>query len=442
VTILYQISRWLVVIGIGLCLVSEAGSYLALLLSATCWLVADWRNHEMTLIKSWNTFAESLRTRQWWAWFVLIATAWIAEGLLAALVHGNTPRVSHLYKSLFILTAVVGYRVLPSFDRLFWRRLIVGALLGAGVASAAGLMQYKKGSFPMERLLMSEAEKTEKRHYRGQLYIPGTRIKAATGPLRNRIKTSVTLVWSLALLAGLSVLAKTFTTRLALLLVASILGCFSFFTFAKAGFGVSILCLLGLIILERIPSLRDLLGGVLAVAFTAGMAFVITTGVNYAPDVKAPIALDKVSIRGFAWSHGVKVASAHPILGAGLGTYSRSSRAFFIDPELAQSYTVNSHCQHLTAWAEGGLIGVGVWLFLMALIGSAIQKSWRVPGRESDDGFRAKRIGMTFGLVGAFLLSFVHDFLFHPSVAALFWMTVGLAGYLALNHHCDDSARV
>jgi hypothetical protein len=439
---LYRISRWLVVLGAGLCLVSEAGSYIALLLCALLWLIADWRQYQMTPLKAWNQFVHALRNRAWWAWFVLAVTIWIVEGLLAAYIQGNVPRVSHLYKAFFVLTAVVGYRVLPSFSRLFWRRLIVGALLGAGVAATAGLLQYKKSSFPMERMLMSEAEKTEKGHYRGQLYIPGTRMKAVTGPLRNRIKTSVTLVWLFALLAGLSQLTKTFATRLGLALTAGILGCFSFYTFAKAGIGVSVLCLFGVMILHFAPCFRGLIYGVLAAAFVVGMTFVITTGVSYEPNVKAPIATDKVSVRGFAWSHGFQVVQEYPLLGAGLGTYSRSSRDFFLDPELARSYTINSHCQHLTAWAEGGIIGVMAWILMIALIAGAIQRSWLVEAEGVDSAFRAKRLATTFALVAAFLLSFVHDFLFHPSVAALFWMMVGLAGYLALNLKSEEAMPV
>ena len=144
-----------------------------------------------------------------------------------------------------------------------------------------------------------------------------------------------------------------------------------------------------------------------------------------------------MSIRGFAWSHGLKVVEGYPILGAGLGTYSRSSRQFFLDPELAFSYTINSHCQHLTAWAEGGPIGGLAWLVIVGLIAWAIQRIWLIRVASDDDVFSAQRLAVTFVLVGIFFLSFVHDFLFHPSVAALFWMVVGLAGYLALGEKPD-----
>ena len=151
----------------------------------------------------------ALRERRWWSLLVLAVLVWIGEGLLASLVHGNVPRTSHLYKAFLALTAVVGYLVVPSFNALFWRRLVLGALLGASISSAAGYMQVSRGLFPMEQWLMSEAEKTQSNHYRGQLYVPGTHTKAATGPLRNRIKTSVTLVWVLGIFLGLSVMAKT-----------------------------------------------------------------------------------------------------------------------------------------------------------------------------------------------------------------------------------------
>ncbi len=395
----------------------------------------------MTLPRAWACAVEGLKNRRWWAIFILALTVWILEGLLAALIQGNQPRVSHLYKAILALTAVVGYQVLPSFDSFFWRKLILGALLGAGIASSAGYMQYNQGLFPMERMLMSEAEKTDTRHYRGQLYIPGTHTKAATGPLRNRIKTSVTLVWLFGLLAGLSLLAKTLAQRMGLLGLVGLAGVFSFYTFAKAGFWASVLCLCGVLALHWIPVFRKTLLGVLTLTFVLGMAFVITTGASYPADAKVPLEANKISVRGFAWSHGLKVVQGYPLFGAGLGTYSRASREFFLEPELAFSYTINSHCQHLTAWAEGGLPGGAAWLSIVGLMLWALQRSWLREPLKGDSGFSAQRMAVTFILVAVFLLSFVHDFLFHPSVAALFWMLVGLAGKLALKDErdCHDS---
>jgi len=227
-----------------------------------------------------------------------------------------------------------------------------------------------------------------------------------------------------------------------LVALAVLFGIFSFYTFAKAGFGVSVLCLFGVIVLQYIPSFRKLILGVLTAAFVVGMGFVIVTGANYATDVAAPIATDKVSIRGFAWSHGLKVVQGYPLLGAGLGTYSKSSRAFFLDPDLAFSYTINGHCQHLTAWAEGGPIGALAWLSIIGLIAWAIHKSWSMNALTRGVEFSCQRVTVTFVLVAVFLMSFVHDFLFHPSVAALFWMMVGLSGYLALGLEDEPQSSI
>lgn len=437
-TILYQSSRWAAVLGASLCLCSEKITYIALMVSAVLWLLADWKYHQLSPTRAWEMFGKALKTRQWWAWFMLACFIWVAEGLFAGLIQNHVPPTSHLYKSFLVLAAVVGYRVLPSFNRLFWKRLILGVLLGGVFASGAGFMQYNKGGFPMETLLMSSAEKTEKRHYRGQLYIPGTRDKAATGPLRNRIKTSVTLLWVFALLIGLTQIVDTQIARCSLFVLGVLFAAFSMLTFAKAGAGAALLCLLGSLVLQEVAAFRRVLGLTLCIIFIIGMSFVGLTATNYAPNVKAPIAEDKVSIRGFAWSHGVKVVREYPVLGVGLGAYARVSPSVFIDPELARSYTVHSHCQHLTALAEGGPLGFSAWILLIGLIGGALQKSWLVKSHPADAEFKALRLAVTYILLSVFLVSFVHDVLFHPSVAALFWVIVGLGGYLSLETNAQE----
>ncbi len=428
---LYQFAKWFAVLGVSVALISEAITYLALLFSSIFWLIADWKQQKMSIPKALATFKGALRMRRWWSLFIVAGLVWIVEGLVAALVQGNEPRVSHLYKAFLILTMVVGYRVLPSFCAVFWRRLMFGALLGAGIAAGAGYMQLNHGGFPMERLLMSKAEKTDKSHYRGQIYVPGTHTKAATGPLRNRIKTSVSLVWFLGLFIGLSSLARTWSLKAALGVVILGLGAFSYFTYAQAGWAASALCLVGLSLVHFVPALRKLLLGTLSLSLVAGMAFVVSTGAGYPSDVAAPVSADKMSVRGFSWAHGLKVIESYPLLGSGLGTYSRASKEFFIDPELAFSHTINTHCQHLTAWAEGGPVGGLAWLSMMVLLIWGIHRSWQSKRSSVDLPFQAQRLAGTFIVVTIFILSFVHDFLFHPSVAALFWMVAGLIGYLA-----------
>ena len=224
-------------------------------------------------------------------------------------------------------------------------------------------------------------------------------------------------------------------------MLGGLFAAFSTLTFAKAGVGAGLICLISLIVLQQVSALRRVLGLTLCITFIVGMSFVGVTGVNYAPNVKAPIALDKVSIRGFAWSHGVKVVQEYPVFGVGLGTYARVSPSVFIDPKLAHSYTINSHCQHLTALAEGGPIGFSTWLLLMGLIGGALQKSWLIESHPADVEFRALRLGTTYILLSVFLVSFVHDVLFHPSVAALFWVIAGLSGDLSLDIEAKQSQR-
>ena len=145
-TILYQLSRWSAVVGASLCLCSEPLTYLALIVSAALWLVADWKYHQFTTQRAKAMFWEGLKERQWWAWFTLACFIWIAEGLLAALIQNHTPPASHLYKAFFVFAAVVGYRVLPSFNHLFWKRSWEGSS-----RRAPGLCSTTKAAFRWKR---------------------------------------------------------------------------------------------------------------------------------------------------------------------------------------------------------------------------------------------------------------------------------------------------
>lgn len=423
-------SKWFAVIGVTLSLISEAGTYIALLLSAICCLVARRQHRSPNSPAVWNAFFSGLKTGRFSSWLILAVVLWFLEGLLAAALNGHLPRGSHLYKALLALVAVVGYSVLPALNQVFWRRFVLSVLVSGALAACAGGMQYKKGAFLFENSIMSVMERADHREYRGQLYIPGTKRRAATGPLRNRIKTSTIILWTLALVMSLTVVATKVREKLALLALTLLFLGFSVLTFANAGLGAAACGLSALGVGLVIPKSRAWLAPALTAAFVMGTISVVTLGLQGPLDAGALAEAGKLGVRSFAWAHGLLVLGAYPLMGSGFATYSRVAPDFFVDPVLTHSHTINAHCQHLTTLAEGGVLGFLPWVLVLILIGRGLGQAWQVESKSEDLPFRAMRVGATFVMVALLPVSFVHDPLFHPSVAALFWLTVGVVGYV------------
>ena len=182
-----------------------------------------------------------------------------------------------------------------------------------------------------------------------------------------------------------------------------------------------------------------LAGTVLAGRWRAAMAVLLvitaSAGVLYFTDVASPRARERVtqanggSGRSDVWTIGLRMVSAHPIGGVGVGNFQVASSDYVIQPGLivradaffstAPKITHNTYLQFLT---EMGIVGlllfVGIVLACLRCALSAAQL-WSAQG---EVGMEALARGTLLALVGLL----VADFFISENYGKLLWMLLAI----------------
>ncbi|MBA7521770.1 hypothetical protein ES705_13881 [subsurface metagenome] len=136
--------------------------------------------------------------------------------------------------------------------------------------------------------------------------------------------------------------------------------------------------------------------------------------------------------RRFAtWKFTTMMIKDHPILGSGLGTFKYNSlnyQAKFFDQRENRSFypygiADKAHNEYLQLWAELGIIGLGVFLWLIiTYFNYGIKLLKRIENKYKQ--------GIIIGLMGgviAVLIDAIFGFPLHlPATLLLFWLTIGL----------------
>ena len=131
------------------------------------------------------------------------------------------------------------------------------------------------------------------------------------------------------------------------------------------------------------------------------------------------------------WKFTVLMIKDHPLLGSGIGTYKyntlRYQAEFFAQGENRSLYphgfADKAHNEYLQLWAELGIIGLGIFIWLIISYFSCGLKILR----KIRDEYRQ---GIIIGLMGAMmavLVDGIFGFPLHlPATIVLFWLALGL----------------
>ncbi len=356
---------------------------------------------------------------------------YLGFGLMAAFISGIPIHASQLKKILYILLLPIGMLALPRDARNFRELRMLFICLSAGFALAlcAGLSQYFTGWFVGERLLHHPTPGV----WPGQLYIPGTGDKAATGTLRNRIKMSEMLVFGMAAALSAFRVSSGKWTRLAIALGTAMLLVHLTLTHAKTALLAVAVGSGGWFLLLRWPWLRSRLGTVLAAGLLLPVSTVVFLGARLLP-LTEKTGTDALSSRMWAWKHAVQLFIDHPVWGTGIGTYTAAARPLFENPQ--ETLAINAHNQHLTPLAEGGVVGFVCWLAIMMVLGLLLRRAWQWKGLSPL--MQVRRDLATLFLFFSLILSWVHDVLYHPVMAGLVWISVGILCAPDVPESCED----
>lgn len=124
--------------------------------------------------------------------------------------------------------------------------------------------------------------------------------------------------------------------------------------------------------------------------------------------------------RKFLWMAAARMFLAKPMFGVGLGTFMANYHNFWIKPTVEIAYTHNCYLQTL---AETGIFGL---LSFISILLIWIRRSLGILSRPAKSFGYLSFLGLTTGLIGYLINSFVDTNLYSLPIAVLFWFTLGL----------------
>jgi O-antigen ligase/Tfp pilus assembly protein PilF len=211
------------------------------------------------------------------------------------------------------------------------------------------------------------------------------------------------------------------------------------------GFGVSLIFMSSLFLISQGKSFirknRKIFIIILTVVIIITFLFIIPTPLNKPgtaiEKIKSRVSISQLSQsssikrRVAAWKFTVLMIKDHPLLGSGIGTYKYNTLKyqadFFEQGENRSLYphgfADKAHNEYLQLWAEMGIVGLGIFIWLIINYFSCGLKFLR---KIKDEYKQGVIIGL-MGSVVAVLIDGLFGFPLHlPASVILFWLVLAL----------------
>jgi len=149
--------------------------------------------------------------------------------------------------------------------------------------------------------------------------------------------------------------------------------------------------------------------------------------------------------RAAIWGFTVLMIKDHPLLGSGLGTFKYNSLSyqakFFEQGENRRLYPYGIadkvHNEYLQLWAELGILGLGIFLWVII---TYFNYGIKLLKRIKDEYKQGIVIGLMGGVVTV-LIDSIFGFPLHlPATLVLFWLVLGLT--MSMNEKENDSPKI
>jgi O-antigen ligase len=188
--------------------------------------------------------------------------------------------------------------------------------------------------------------------------------------------------------------------------------------------GVWVAYLVVLLLLGAVKGRNALLGA--AGGLVALGLFLLSAGAGVQERASSLFDLKQNLGRSQIWQANLDMIRERPLLGWGYGNYRKFRDPYYRRYPGADT-TAHAHNTLLQIWVDAGLLGLGAFLFLFAVI---LKKGWDAYGRLAEP-WRGIALGGVLGVVG-FLLGGMtqHNFGDAEAVIAL-WAAVGVLMRLA-----------
>jgi len=219
-------------------------------------------------------------------------------------------------------------------------------------------------------------------------------------------------------------------------------------TFARGsylGFSVSLIFMFLLFLISRgknfIKDNKKFFIIILIVVIIITFLFIVPTPLNKSSTaiskIKSRISITQltqdfsIKRRIATWKFTVLMIKDHPLLGSGIGTYKYNTlkyqAEFFAQGENRSLYPYGfadkAHNEYLQLWAELGIIGLGIFAWLII---SYFNCGLKILRKLKDEYKQGIIIGL-MGAVVAVLVDGIFGFPLHlPATVILFWLVLGL----------------
>ena len=256
------------------------------------------------------------------------------------------------------------------------------------------------------------------------------------------------LIVPLPIAISLLFASKNKMKKLLLLIGILAMGCSLILTFTRGSylsFGVALIFMFFLFLISRGKNIfkknRKIFIIILAVIILVTFLFVIPTPLNKSgtaiEKIKNRISISQltqdysIKRRVTTWKYTVLMIKDHPLLGSGIGTFKYNTlkyqAEFFDQGENRSLYPYGladkAHNEYLQLWAEMGIVGLGIFVWLII---SYFNYGLKILRKSKDEYKQAIIIGL-MGAVGAVLVDGIFGFPLHLSATIiLFWMSLGL----------------
>ena len=150
-----------------------------------------------------------------------------------------------------------------------------------------------------------------------------------------------------------------------------------------------------------------------------------------------------VSFRAYTWLSALEMAKDSPILGTGPGSFKlvypayRRPQIFYIE-NAHNNETQHAENEYLEQLATGGVIGLGLFLWLFAFLFTGTFKNMRAA--DKDDPRRYYLLGYSAALAGLLLHAFVDISVHFASSGLLLAVFIGVLIALMLNNSAENAA--
>ena len=268
------------------------------------------------------------------------------------------------------------------------------------------------------------------------------------------------LIIPLPIAVSLFLVSQNKFKKILLLIGIVAMGASLTFTFTRGSylsFGVSLIFMFFLFLISRgknfIKNNKKIFIIILVAIIVITFLFVIPTPLNKSgtaiEKIKSRISISQltqdpsIKRRIATWKFTILMIKDHPLIGSGIGTYIyntlRYQAEFFAQGENRSLYPYGfadkAHNEYLQLWAELGIIGLGIFIWLII---SYFKFGLEILRKIKDEYRQGIIIGL-MGAVVAVLVDGIFGFPLHlPATIVLFWLALGLTVAVGLKDEVND----